>query len=307
MDRLLAMQVFATVVDTGSFARAAERLNISATATSRYVAELERHVHAQLLLRSTRRLSLTETGAAYYERVRQILADVDEAEELAAEAEARPRGVLRVSLPHTFGLRYVAPLMPEFCARYPELELEVSFTDRLVDLLAEGVDVAIRIGLDLRTTLVARRLAPIQLVAVASPGYVERRGAPRTPEELRDHDCITYALAEFGDTWKFSRAGEDCSVQVRGSFRSNDGDMVGRMAVAGRGVCLQPTFIVGDDLRSGALVRVLPEYELATHWAHAVYMGGARRSARVRAFVSYFAEAFGGEHPVWDAGLQVAD
>lgn len=303
MDRLLAMQVFVAVVDAGSFARAADRLGISTTATSRYVGELERHLGARLLQRSTRRLSLTETGGGYYERCRQILGDVDEAEELARGAEANPRGLLRLSVPHTFGLRYLAPLVPGFCERYPDLELEVGFSDRVVDLVAEGIDVAIRIGVELQTSLVARRLAPVRLVLAASPEYVERHGAPAQPSDLRGHNCLTYAYAAFGDTWKFEKDGIEHSVAARGSFRSNDGDMIRRMTLAGRGISMQPTFLAGDDLRSGALVRLLPEFRVPERSAWAVYLGGARRSARVRAFIDYFVENLGGDTPVWDTGL----
>lgn len=303
MDTLLAMRVFASVVEAGTFARAAERLGVSTTAASRHVAELEKRLGARLMQRSTRKLSLTETGAAYYERCRRILADVEEAESLAASAEARPHGLLRVSVPGSFGLRHVAPLMPAFCERYPELELEMGFSDRVVDLVEEGLDVAIRIAYELRTTLVARRLAPVRIVAVASPDYLARRGAPREPEDLRNHDCLTYAYAAFGDTWKFERSGRDYAVAVRGSFRADNGEVIRAMALAGRGVCLQPSFIVGDDLRSGALTRVLPDYAVPERAAYAVYLGGARRSARVQAFIGFFAEAFGGERPVWDEGL----
>lgn len=303
MDRLLAMQVYCAVVDAGAFARAAERLNLSTSAVSRHVAELERHLGARLLQRSTRRLSLTETGAAYYERCRQILADVDEAESLAGAAEARPHGLLRVSLPHSFGLAYVAPLLPEFCARYPELELEVGFSDRVVDLVAEGVDLALRIGIDLRTTLVARRLATIRIVPCAAPGYLARRGTPATPEELKAHDCLTYAYAAFGDVWKFQRDGLEHAVAVKGSFRADSGEMLRTMTLAGRGVSLQPTFIMGEDLRAGRLARLLPDYRVPDRHLYAVYLGGARRSARVRAFVSHFETAFGGDPPPWDRGL----
>ena len=303
MDRLLAMQVFTAVVDAGSFAKAADQLRMSTTATSRYVAELERHLGARLMQRSTRRLSLTETGAAYYDRCRQILADVDEAESVATSAEAEPRGVLRVSLPFTFGLQYVAPLLPAFCARYPGLQVEVSFSDRVVDLVEEGIDVALRITRDLRTTLVARRLMPVRLAVCASPEYLARRGTPVVPEDLRDHDCLTYAYASYGDTWHFLRDGKDVQVPVKGSFRANNGDMLRFAALAGQGVCIQPTFIVGDDLRAGRLVPLLSSYATVPINGYVVYLGGSRRPAKVRAFVEFCVEAFGRDNPPWDAGL----
>ncbi|MBI3140561.1 MAG: LysR family transcriptional regulator [Rhodocyclales bacterium] len=300
MDRLLAMKVFSTVVEAGSFARAADQLRLSATATSRHVAELERHLGARLLQRSTRRLSLTETGTNYYERCRQILADVEEAEGAATEAEARPRGLLRLSLPHSFGLRYVAPLLPGFCARYPELQLEVDFSDRLVDLVEEGFDMALRIALELQTTLIARELAPIRLVCCAAPEYVARDGAPVSPQELRAHRCLTYSYAAFGDTWRFFRDGKASAVQVKGAFRANSGDMIRLAALAGLGIMMAPTFLAGADLRAGRLVRLLPDYETKPHKAYAVYLPGSRRSARVRAMYEYLREAFGPGEPPWD-------
>lgn len=303
VNQLVAMRVFVAVIETGSFVRAAEQLRMSRTAVSRFVAELERHLGARLLQRSTRRLSLTETGAAYYDRCRQILADVEEADAVAGAAEAQPRGVLRVSLPYSFGLRFVAPLLPDFCIRHPALTLEVSFSDRLVDLVEEGIDVALRISRNLRTTLVARRLVPIRFATCAAPGYLAERGTPRTPDELRDHNCLLYAYSASGDSWRFLRDGVESAVPVDGPFRTNNGDMLRIAALAGRGIVHEPTFLVGDDLRAGALVRVLADYPAPEAAAYAVYLGGARRSARVRAFVEYLMNAFGGEHPVWDEGL----
>ncbi|MBS4097714.1 MAG: LysR family transcriptional regulator [Sulfuricella sp.] len=303
MDRLLAMQVFVSVVESGSFVRAAERMHLSTTAASRHVADLEQHVGARLLQRSTRRLSLTETGGLYFERCRQILADLDEADSLANEGAAQPKGKLRVSLPHSFGLRYVAPRIPEFCRRYPGLQLEVNFSDRIVDLVEGGIDVALRISDKLQNTLIARRLARIRMAVCAAPAYLAEMGAPRTPEDLREHRCLTYDYAPLSDTWHFLRHGEGVAVAVKSAFRSNSGDMTRLAALAGQGVVLQPTFLIGDDLRNGTLVRLLAAYELPEPAAYAVYPGGARRSARVKAFVEYFAEVFSGDPPPWDVGI----
>lgn len=299
----MAMQVFKTVVEAGSFARAAEQLRLSTSATSRHVADLEKHLGGQLLQRSTRRLNLTEAGTAYYERCCTILADVEEAETLVGHADAEPRGLLRVSLPFSFGLRYAAPVLTGFCVRYPRVQMEVSFSDRVVDLVEEGVDVAVRISYNLRTTLIARPLTPIRLILCASPDYLQRRGVPQTPEDLREHDCLTYTYSSYGDSWAFQRDGREFGVTIKGSFRSNNGEMLRLAALAGQGIILQPTFIIGDDLRSGQLVRVLTDYRVKELEACAVYLGGARRSARVQAFVSYFREAFGDSVPVWDRGL----
>lgn len=304
MDTLQAMRVFTAVVDAGAFARAADNLNISTTATSRHVADLEKHLGAQLLQRSTRRLHLTEIGSAYYERAKQILADVEEAEALAHDAVGRPKGTLRISLPLSFGLRYIAPQLADFCNRYPELQVEVSFADRQVDLVEEGIDVALRITREITSpNLIARPLAPVRLTLCAAPAYLARVGTPQVPDDLRQHDCLTYVYASSGDTMNLFRDGERHSVPVRGSFRSNNGDMLRLAALAGRGIVLQPTFLVGDDLRAGTLVPVLPNYTPAQPTAYAVYLGGARRLARVKAFVEYISGAVAAMQPVWDEGL----
>ncbi|MRR52137.1 MAG: LysR family transcriptional regulator [Rhodocyclaceae bacterium] len=297
------MKVFASIVEAGSFSRAAEQLHVSNTAASRHLAELEQYLGVRLLQRSTRRLSLTEAGANYYERCRHILADVEDAEATAGSAEGQVRGSLRISLPHSFGLQYVAPLIPEFCRRHPQLHLELNFSDRLTDLVEEGVDLALRIALEINTSLVARKLTDIHIVCCASPEYLARAGEPAAPEELTRHACLTYAYAEKGDTWRFQSAAGEHAVSVKGEFRANNGEMIRLAGLAGQGIMLQPTFLVGDDLRAGRLVRVLPSYDVAARAAYAVYLPAARRSARVRAMVDFLSEAFGQGEPPWDREL----
>lgn len=293
------MKVFVAVVDSGAFAKAAVQLNLSTTAVSRHVAQLEEHLGAPLLQRTTRRLSLTETGAAYYERCRQILADVEEAEAQAASAEAQPRGLLRISLPYSFGLRYVSPLLPKFRAQYPELALDVSFADRMVDLVEEGVDMALRITRAPNTTLVARQLAPVRIACCASPAYLARHETPQVPGDLRDHACLIYSYV--GDQWEFTAPdGTRRSVQVRGPLRANSGDVLNEAALAGAGIVLQPTFLVAEELRDGRLVRLLPDYALESSTAYAVYLPGLRRTARVQAMVRFLQESFAGDDPPWD-------
>lgn len=299
MDRLLAMRVFSTVVETGSFARAAEQLQLSATATSRHVAELEKHLGAQLLQRSTRRLNLTGVGAEYYDRCRLILADVEEAEAQAATAESQPKGLLRISLPHSFGLRYIAPLMTEFCRRYPELQLEFNFSDRTVDLVEEGIDMALRITAELKTSLVARKLAPVRVVCCAAPAYLERHGTPQSPDELRMHNCLTYSYAPTVNTWTFLRDGREIPVQVKGQLRANNGDMNRLAAINGLGIILLPAFMVCDELRSGSLKPILTGYDLPGLDVYAVYLPGARRAARIKAMVEHLWDALGQGNPPW--------
>lgn len=303
MDRLQAMRVFATVVESGSFARAAEQLRLSPTAASRHVAELERHLGAQLLQRSTRRLHLTGVGADYYDRCRTILADVEEAEAQASTAESQPRGTLRISLPHSFGLRYIAPLIPEFCKRYPDLQLELSFSDRIVDLVEEGIDMAVRITGELKTSMVARRLAPARIVCCASPAYLERHGTPQHPDDLRHHNCLIYSYAPSANTWTFLRDGRPYEVQVKGRLRANSGDMSRMAAVAGLGIAPLPSFMICDELRSSRLLPILADYPLPEINVYAVYLPGARRAARIRAMAEYLWDALGRGNPPWGIDL----
>lgn len=300
MDRLQAMRVFSTVVETGSFSRAAEQLQLSATAASRYVAELEKLLGAQLLQRSTRRLNLTEVGANYYDRCRLILADVEEAEAQAATAESQPKGLLRISLPHSFGLRYVAPLMPEFCKRYPELQLEFNFSDRTIDLVDEGIDMALRITGELKTSLVARKLAPVSRICCAAPSYLRRHGIPQTLDDLRSHNCLTYSYAPIANSWMFLQDGKEIPVPVKGQLRANNGDMNRLAAIGGLGIISLPTFMVCEELRAGSLVPILTDYQLPDLAVYAVYLPGARRAARIKAMTEYLWNALGEGHPPWE-------
>ena len=284
------MQAFVAVVEAGSFARAAEQLRISTTSASRLISELESHLGARLLQRTTRRLALTETGSAYFERCRQILSDVEEAESLAAEADAQPKGLLRISLPQSFGLRHVAPMIPDFCARHPALQLDISFSDRVIEFVEEGVDVAVRIALELKESLVARRLMTVPIVACAAESYLGRLGVPKIPADLKSHDCLQYSYASsplLGD------------IPVSGNFRTNSGDMIRLAALAGQGIAMLPLFLVADDLRSGKLRRVLEDHPFPGLGIYVVYLESARRSARIKAFVNYISERFSGKAP-WD-------
>ncbi|MDR2219862.1 MAG: LysR family transcriptional regulator [Methylobacillus sp.] len=299
MDRLQAMRVFTAVVDNGSFARAAEQLRLSPTATSRHVADLEKHLGAQLLQRSTRRINLTEIGVNYYDRCCAILADVEEAEALAVTSESQPRGISRVSLPTTFGMLYIAPAIPEFCRRYPDLQLELSFNDRIVDLVEEGMDMAVRITSEPKTSLIARKLAEVSLVCCASPAYLKQYGTPQHPEDLRNHNCLTYSYSPTASIWKFQRDGREYHVPVKGRIVTNNGDM-SRIAITHNlGVDLLPSFLVCKELRAGKLHPILQDYATPPLGVYAVYLSGARRAARVKAMVEYLWEVLGQGNPPW--------
>lgn len=303
MNQLQAMRIFSAVVESGSFSKAAERLNISTTAASKHVSDLERHLQAHLLLRSTRRLTVTAQGQKYFECSQQILAQLDEADAMTSETGSTPTGFMRISLPVSFGMRYIAPLIQRFSERYPLVNLEVQFADHLVDMVDEGIDVAVRIASEITPTLVARRLATVRLVAHASPSYLAQYGYPRVPDDLKNHRCLSYCYSTTGETWRFRDGNVELPVAIKPVFQANYGDMIQQMCLAGVGIALQPTFIIGDDLRAGRLVHLLPNYDPVPRTAYVVYQKGARRSSSVRAFVSFLAEQFSSPIPVWDEGL----
>lgn len=293
MDRLQAMTVFAKVVEQGSFARAAERLSISSSACSRQVAELEAHLETRLLNRTTRRLSLTEGGQGFYERCVQLLADLEEAEQAAAQNAARPRGTLRITTSINFGVRHVSPAIGAFLAKYPEVTFDVSLSDRIVDLVEEGYDLAIRIGSAGGETVVARKLGEARMVACASPAYLKAHGAPKTPEDLARHSCLTYEYMPVRNVWTFrGKDGREHAVRVSGPLHSNNGDLLAAVAVAGVGIAYEPEFILGPDLKAGRLVPILGAYTSPLGPIYAVYPSRRYLSAKVRAFVDFLARRF---------------
>jgi DNA-binding transcriptional LysR family regulator len=293
MDRFTALRVFAQVVESGGFSRAADRLGLSTTAVSRQVAELEAHLQTRLLNRTTRRLSVTESGQAFYGRAVQLLHDLEEAEQEASKAAITPRGTIRLTTSLNFGTRQVAPAIAAFVARHPGVKFDVQLSDRTVDLVEEGFDLAIRIGGGGSDNLVARKLGETRLVACASPEYLARRGTPTSPQDLARHDCFTYEYVSSRGQWRFRGPdGRDDMVRVSGPVHSNSGDLNAALAARGAGVALEPDFIVADELRAGRLVALLPDYAAARSPIYAVYPTRKHLSAKVRLFVDYLAERF---------------
>ncbi len=305
MDRLRAFEMFAAVVAKGGFAHAAKALDTSPANVTRYVNELEAHLGTRLLNRTSRRLSLTESGEALYERCRSILEEVAEAEAIAAASSLQPRGRLRVNAPLSFGVRRLAPLWSAFLERYPDVELDIALIDRVVDIVEEGYDLAIRISRAGSASHVGRKLAVSRNIVCASPAYIAAHGAPVAPADLKDHACIGYAYSASADAWTFTdTAGRPHSVRVEPRIHTNNGDTAQALALAGQGITWQPTFLVGDDLRAGRLVRVMPGYEMAPIDILAVYPSRRHVPAKVRAMVDFLAQAFRGE-AAWDRGLPV--
>uniref|UniRef100_E1T5J0 Transcriptional regulator, LysR family n=1 Tax=Burkholderia sp. (strain CCGE1003) TaxID=640512 RepID=E1T5J0_BURSG len=300
MDRLRAFEVFVTVVARGGFARAADVLGTSPANVTRYVNELEAHLGTRLLNRTSRTLSLTEGGETLYARCKSILDDVAETEGLVSSASVEPRGRLRINVPVSFGILHLAPLWPAFMQKYPGIELDVGLIDRVVDIVDEGYDIAIRISRAGSTNHAARKLATSQNVLCASPAYLARYGAPATPADLLAHRCIGYTYAATGDEWQINdRRGKVHPVKVDCQMHTNNGDTARAAALAGQGVIWQPTFLIGGDLRAGTLVRVLPDYRLPEIDILALYPSRRHVSARVRVMIDFLVDAFAGVPP-WD-------
>jgi DNA-binding transcriptional LysR family regulator len=308
MDRFTGMAVFVKVVESSSFAAAARHFRLSPAMVSRHVHALEEQLGAQLLNRTTRRVSPTEVGQAYYQRVRQILADIEEADRLASDLQATPRGLLRITSSQSFGIRHLAPAIADYLALCPDVQMDVTLNDRYLEIIEEGFDLAIRIGHLESSSLIARRLAPIRMALCAAPGYVARHGTPQTPADLAQHNCLIYAYAESQREWRFvDSAGKEHAIDVSGRLRANNGDVLRIAALQGQGVALGPTFILGEDIRAGTLVRLLPDYTPPEVGLYAVYPPSRHLSVKVRSFVDFLVTRLGGE-PEWDRadGMGVA-
>lgn len=298
MDRLRAFEVFVAVVSRQGFARAADALDTSPANVTRYVSDLEAHLGTRLLNRHSRKLSLTESGEALYERARAILADVDEAEAVSSSATVRPQGRLRINAPVSFGLLHLASRWPAFARRHPDVELDVSLIDRVVDVVDEGYDMAVRISRAGSSTHAARKLATSRNVICASPDYLREHGSPGAPADLARHACIVYAYV--GSEWHLQDdAGKSHGVRVRSVMQANNGDTARIAALSGLGIIWQPTFLIGPDLRAGRLVPLLPGWRVPDIDILAVYPSRRHLSAKVRAMIDFLAEEFSGTPP-WD-------
>jgi DNA-binding transcriptional LysR family regulator len=298
MDTLTAMKVFCSVVENDSLAGASRTLNVSPSVVSKQLSGLEDRLGVRLLNRTTRRVSLTEVGSAYYERCKRILADVDEAEIAVSQAHSAPRGLLKVTAPTTFAHRHVAPHQPEFLDRYPEVEVQLLVNDRVVDLVDEGIDLAIRIAQLKDSSLIARKLAVNHRMIVASPDYVKKWGKPETPDQLSDHSLITYAPGNPINDWHFMVDNQQKILRARGTLAMNNGDSVLQTVLAGGGLAMLAAFMAGEHVKTGKLVTLLDEYVREDVPIYAVYPSGRHLSPKVRAFVDFLVELYG-PSPYW--------
>ncbi len=293
MDRLEAMRVFVRVAELGSFSAVALQLGVARSVVTRQVAALETHLGAKLLARSTRRLSLTSAGAVYLEKCRVILNLVEVAETGLAEERQTPRGLIRLSLPLVYGLKHLAPLLLEFSRLYPEVELDMDYSDRRSNLIQEGIDMAVRITSKLDPGDVARRLGCGRMVVVASPDYLDRHGEPRHPSELIHHQCLGYTATANGQRWGFMIDGKLEMFPIRSRLQTNNGDVLLKGAAAGLGIVYEPMFSAGEWLESGALRSILKAFPTPELGIHVVLPGNRHIPHRLRVLMDFLAQHLG--------------
>lgn len=300
MDTLSDIAVFVQVVDSGSFTAAAERLGLSKSVVSKYVTRLEDHLGARLLNRTTRRLSLTEIGRSFYERSQTGLREIEEAEAEVSRLQGAPRGTLRLNAPMSFGILHIAPAIPAFLAQYPDLSIDMNLDDRQIDLVEEGFDLGIRIAELPDSSLVARRLAPCRHVVCGAPGYFKRRGVPRSPEDLRNHNAINFKYQSSARDWHFiSPDGKAIRVSIAGNIQMNNSLALREALLNEAGLTLTPSFVVGADIRTGKLQAVLSDYKTLELSIYAIYPQHRHLSPKVRAFVDFIADRIT-DTPYWD-------
>jgi DNA-binding transcriptional LysR family regulator len=299
MDKLASIRAFTKVVAHGSFSEAARELRLSRSAVSKYVIDLEEDLGVQLLNRTTRSASPTENGQAYYERCRAILADLEEADLAVSRSQVEPRGLLRVNAPMSFGTLHLGRCVAEFMERYPDLQIQLILSDQLIDPVQEGFDVTLRIAELPSSNLVARRIVAAKRVICAAPVYLERRGTPQTPADLRTHDCLNYGHLATGNQWKLTGPDGDHWIPVPWRLCTNNGEILRDAAVKGRGIALLPTFIAGADLQHGTLRTILADYKAPEGSLYAIYPPNRHLAVKVRVFIDFLVERFG-QRPYWD-------
>ena len=303
MDRFENMNAFVRVVEAGSISGAADRMDVAKSVVSRRLKELEEHLGVELFHRTTRQMNLTDSGRAFYQQSVRILADVLEVEHATSQFHGMLKGNLKVAVPLSFGLMHLGTAISTFLQTHPDIEFDLDFNDRQVDLLAEGFDLAIRIASLSDSSLIARRLASIRAVMCASPIYLERMGTPRLPAELIQHRCLVYNLISHNDNWNiYGAAGELIKTRIIPYLKASNGEFLRDAAVEGLGIILMPTFIVYQEIERGALIPILTEYRYTQLAAYAIYPPTRHLSQRVRAFVDFLSQRFEGI-PYWDACL----
>ena len=305
MDQLGAMRAFVRVVDNSGFSEAARQLGVAVSSVTRQVSGLEDELGTRLLFRSTRSVTLTDAGRIYYDHVLRILAEVDEADRSVSGMDSSPTGLLRITAPVAFGRLHIAPAISKFMEKYPSVELDVVLTDMVISLVDDGIDIAIRIGEPASSSLIGRKLASHRRVVCASPEYLARHGEPAVPTDLVDHDCMMFRYLGRHEVWRFGRKDREGieEIRVRGKLRTNNSELLRASALAGAGIIMMPTWLIGDDLQRGDLVELLPDWDANPApfdtGIHALYLANRKASLKVRAFIDFLVEHFG-RPPYWD-------
>lgn len=303
MDRLTAVRVFVEVADRGSLTQAADHLEMSAAMVSRYLAAAEEWFDARLLHRTTRKVSLTDAGLAAIPSCRQLLEIAEDVQHLAAERSREPAGIMRVTTSSSFADAQLTAALVDFQQRYKKVEIVLSVGDKAADLVAERVDLAVRLTNTLDPTMITRPLARCRSMLCASPDYLARHGVPKTADDLRQHRCIARAFG-IGKQYRFTRCGETITVPVDWSFHTNETAVLRRAVLSGAGIGMLPTYYLGDDLRAGRLVPLLPDHEPDVLGIHAIYLSRQHQPLALRLLVDFFAARFAGEPAPWDLALQ---
>lgn len=300
MDRLKSIEVFTKVVETGSFIAASETIGISRPMASKHVQSLEHELGVRLLNRTTRRISLTEAGRSFHLRCQTILEEIDEAIAEAGNMQIEPRGLLRINAPLTFGRAYLTKAIGSFQENYPDIRVDLTLNDRVADIVDEGFDLAIRIGILSDSSLIAKKLAPCRLLLCASPAYLDHRGTPKKPGDLTAHNCLVYTYFSQEKRWRFGNGKDEISVAIYGDFQANFGEAVVEAAAASRGIVLEPSFTLAPYLANGRLVTILEEFHPQELGIYAVYPPSRLLPQKARLFIDHLVEVFG-PRPYWDA------
>jgi len=300
MDRFEEMRTFITVVKQGSLTAAADKLDIAKSAISRRLADLEERLGVQLLNRTTRKINLTESGQQYYQHCLHILTDLEEAELSVSSEHAQLKGTIRIAAPLSFGVKHLSPLMNQFLLQHQGLTLDLDFNDSMVNIIEEGVDLALRIGQLADSSYKARRLAPIKRIICASPEYLEEHGTPETAADLKHHLKLSYSNVSDAQLWQFTEPdGSQTTIHAEYRMKANNGDMLLKAAIDGLGITTMPTFISYKAIQQGLLIPILTDYQLSEIALYAVYPDQRHLPQRVRVFIDYLAEQFGNK-PYWD-------
>ncbi|WP_286828143.1 MULTISPECIES: LysR family transcriptional regulator [Kordiimonas] len=300
MQDISAIPVFTCVVEEGSFSKAAGKLGITKSAVSKRISGLEGQLGVKLLQRSTRKLSLTEAGARYFEHAVQALNAAQDAQNAAMELQATPQGTLRLSVPMSFGRLHIAPIIPQFLKQYPNVKIHMDMSDQTRDVIAEGFDVALSAGDLPDSSLIARKLAPLHSVLCASKDYIARHGMPKSPQDLIQHNCILFTYHTGVPEWVFIRNGEESRVRIEGNYQVNNSEALHEALLQGLGIGRLPTFVAGPDIQSGKLVPILSDYEMPHKAIYAVFPEKRYLPEKVRVFIDFMVTNLGGNIPHWD-------